>query len=132
MKRKVRGMSLTEVLVSLAIFAVGVLGLLGMHATALASFSDAKYRLDAALLADRLLGQVWVDRANAATYAFGGGQGTAPGPLGNWLADVRTALPGGDAVVQVAGGTVTVTVNWRVSGAETPRRHVAVATLQEP
>lgn len=63
-KRQQKGLSLVEVLVALTIFAFGILGLLGMHATALATFSDAKYRADAALLADGLINQIWIDRIN--------------------------------------------------------------------
>lgn len=123
------GMSLVEVLVSTVIFAVGILGLLSANATAYSTFSDAKYRVDAALLADRLIGEIWVDRANVAAYAHAGGAGTDR--VAPWLAEVMAILPAADATVAVVGTQVTVIVTWQPSGGDT-RQHVAVATLQDP
>lgn len=124
------GMSLTEVLVSTVIFAVGILGLLSANATAFSTFSDAKYRVDAALLADRLIGEIWVDRANVAAYAHQAG-GSVQDRVAPWLAEVNRILPAADATVAVVGTEVSVTVTWQPAGAQ-QRQHVAVATLQEP
>ncbi len=124
------GMSLTEVLVSTVIFAVGILGLLSANATAFTTFSDAKYRVDAALLADRLLGEIWVDRANVAAYAHDP-VGTTQDRVAPWLAEVNRTLPAADATVTVVGTQVSITVGWQPPGAQR-RQHVAVATLQEP
>lgn len=123
-------MSLTEVLVSTVIFAVGVLGLLSANATAFSTFSDAKYRVDAALLADRLIGEIWVDRANVALYAHTPGA-TTTDRVAPWLAEVNRTLPAADATVAVVGTQVSVTVTWQPAGAQ-QRQHIAVATLQEP
>ena len=136
MKRSTRrsrslGMSLTEVLVSTVIFAVGILGLLSANATAFQTFSDAKYRVDAALLADRLIGEIWVDRANVAAYAFAGGTWITSHRISPWMTEVTNTLPAADATVAVAGTQVSVTVTWQPAGAQR-RQHVAIATLQEP
>ena len=125
------GMSLTEVLVSTVIFAVGILGLLSANATAFQTFSDAKYRVDAALLADRLLGEVWVDRANVALYAHAGGSYQTTDRIAPWMNEVTRTLPASNATVAVVGTQVTVTVTWQPAGAQV-RQHVAIATLQEP
>jgi type IV pilus assembly protein PilV len=131
MKHKQSGLTLIEVLVAVTIFAFGILGLLGMHATALATFSDAKYRADAALLADGLINQIWIDRANLASYAYA--SGTGGDTVKGWVdGAVKTALPGADAVVAVAGAQVTVTVTWQPPNAAQARQHVVVATIQEP
>lgn len=124
-------MSLTEVLVSVVIFAIGVLGLFGAHANAFNNYSDARHRVDAALLADRLIGEMWVDRANAPAYGFAGGASAVPVRLVPWLTQVRQALPASDASVQVLGNEVRVTVTWRPRNGDA-RTHSAVATLQEP
>lgn len=129
-RRHVRGMSLVEVLVAVVVFAVGVLGLVNSHALAFNTFADSKYRIDAALLADRLIGELWVDRANVASYAHTGGT-TSFGRLSPWLAELRQTLPGADATVAVVGTVVTVTVSWQTPSNER-HRHVAVTTLQEP
>ena len=127
--RRQRGASLVEVLVSITVFSVGLLGLLGMHATSMSFFGDAKYRADAALLADALISQVWVDRAHIAEYALGGGNTSRSDA---WAAQVQDTLPGGDASVAIDGNTLRVTVNWRPAGAAQDRQHVAVATVQGP
>ncbi len=125
------GMSLTEVLVSTVIFAVGILGLLSANATAFQTFSDAKYRVDAALLADRLIGEIWVDRANVALYAHAGGTWGGTDRISPWMTEVTNTLPAADATVAVVGAQVSVTVTWQPAGAQR-RQHVAIATLQEP
>jgi type IV pilus assembly protein PilV len=130
--RKLRqsGMSLVEVLVATVIFAVGILGLLSANAAAFSAYSDARFRVDAALLADRLISEAWVDRANVAAYAYAGGSTTAH-RISPWLQDVQRVLPSSSAIVQVVGTSIQVTVSW-----QTPRgdrhQHVAIATLQEP
>jgi Tfp pilus assembly protein PilV len=130
-RRCVLGMSLTEVLVSMTIFAIGVLGLMNAHGFAFASYSDARHRVDAALLADRLIGSLWVDRVHAPDYEYAGGGANVPARLGPWLAQVQQALPAADAVVTVAGREVSVTVTWRPRNGDL-RSHVAVANLQDP
>jgi type IV pilus assembly protein PilV len=131
LRGRVRGMSLIEVLVSMTIFAVGVLGLFSSHATAFNSYSDAKFRVDASLMADRLIGEMWVDRANAADYAYAGHNSVTPLRLAAWLAQLQQTLPTADAVVQINGNEVQVTVTWQPRGGDL-RTHSAVATLQEP
>lgn len=129
--RRMRGMSLTEVLVSMTIFAIGVLGLFSTHATAFNTYSDAKYRVDAALLADRLISEMWVDRANAAAYVYNGDGSFSQMRIAPWMAQVQQALPSANATVQLAGTTVQVTVTWRPRNGDA-RTHTAIATLQEP
>jgi len=124
-------MSLTEVLVSTVIFSVGILGLLSANATAFSTFSDAKYRVDAALLADRLIGEMWVDRANVAAYAHAGGSYQTTDRIAPWMTELTNTLPAADATVAVIGTQVTVTVTWAPSGAQ-QRQHTAIATLQGP
>jgi type IV pilus assembly protein PilV len=124
-------MSLVEVLVSTVIFVIGVLGLLSAHASAFNSFTDAKLRIDAALLADRLIGELWVDRAHMAEYAYGGNSGTAPARIAPWLAQLQQSLPAADASVEVVGEEVRVTVTWQPRDGDR-RTHVAVTTLQGP
>jgi type IV pilus assembly protein PilV len=128
-----KGFSLIEVLVSMTIFAFGVLGMLGMQARAIAFSSDAKYRTDATLLTDALINDIWVDRANIANYAYPG-SGTAPGAVQPWLTDVQSTLPSGGAKVVVNGTTVTVTVTWQPpdNGSAPAHQHTEIATIQNP
>jgi type IV pilus assembly protein PilV len=133
MKQASRGISLIEVLVAMTIFSFGILGMLGMHARAITSFSDVKYRTDAALLTDSLLNDIWVNRANVANYAYAG-SGTVP-LITPWLSQVQATLPNGNATVAVAGNTVQVTVTWQPPNAVATgqtHRHVEIATIQNP
>lgn len=127
------GVSLVEVLVAMTIFSFGILGLLGMHARAIASYSDVKYRADAALLADSLINDIWVNRTNIASYAYAG-SGTVP-VLASWLSEVSSTLPRGNGTVTVAGSTVTVTVTWQPpteAAAGVTHTHTEIATIENP
>ncbi len=106
------GVMLLEALIAILIFSLGILSLVALQATAVQLTSDAKYRTDATLLANRLIGQMWTSSGNltALKTAFQTG-GTA---YNAWLADVsgREGLPG---VVAASTGVVstlpTVTVD---------------------
>lgn len=133
MRAKEHGVSLVEVLVAMTIFSFGILGMLGMHARAIASFSDIKYRTDAALLTDSLINDIWVNRSNLSSYAYSG-SGTAP-VIQPWLSQVAATLPRGAGTVTVNGSTVQVTVTWQppnATAAGLTHRHSEIATIQNP
>jgi type IV pilus assembly protein PilV len=118
------GFMLLEALIAILIFSLGILAIVALQAVSIKLTEDAKYRSDAALLAEELLGQIWVsDRIPAnmsATFATGANACTAlaAGVAGaaaactactadatsaacisyptyaTWLANVRNALPG--------------------------------------
>ncbi|TLD44584.1 MAG: hypothetical protein FAZ92_03134 [Accumulibacter sp.] len=108
------GVMLLEALIAILVFSLGILSVVALQATTVQLTSDAKYRTDATLLANRLLGQMWTSSGNltAMKTAFQTG-GTA---YNAWLADVsgRDGLPG---VVAASTGvvstlpTVAVTIN---------------------
>ena len=62
------GFFLIEALIALLIFTLGILGMIGMGATAVGAQSDARYRSDAATLADEIAGHIQLnaDRSNLA------------------------------------------------------------------
>lgn len=68
------GSSMIEVLVAVLIFSVGILGIIGMQATAVTMSTNAKYRSDATLLANALIGKMWVSDRTQITLqtAFSG------------------------------------------------------------
>lgn len=118
------GSALLEALIAVLIFSLGILGVVGMQGTAVKLTTDARYRSEACVLANQLLGKMWVsDRSVAAlrtTYA----SATTPQGAGYtaWLGDASTpgtvagSLPGvGDYPPEVSvddTGGVTVTVKW--------------------
>jgi type IV pilus assembly protein PilV len=116
---KQSGVALLEGLIAILIFSLGILSLVGMQAVAVKQSTDARYRTEAALLAERLIGAMWVDNRStlATNYATGGSA------YNNWLADVSDALPkvaDNPPVVDVsAGGDVTITIYWQQPGDQT-------------
>lgn len=59
MRKQQSGVMLLEALIAILIFSLGILGVVGMQASAIAASRDAKYRSDASLLANDLIGQMW-------------------------------------------------------------------------
>jgi type IV pilus assembly protein PilV len=68
---------LLEALIAILIFSVGILGIVGMQASTIKASRDAKFRADAGLLANELIGQMWVGNRDGATLQtnFQGGHG---------------------------------------------------------
>lgn len=112
------GVILIEALVAILIFSVGILALVGLQAIAIKQSTDARYRTEAATLANELIAEMWVsDRTTAtliANFATGGPRYAA------WANRVAATLPGGiaptvsiDPAGTVLPGRVLVTVQWR-------------------
>lgn len=72
-----RGTSLIEVMVSLLIVSVGLLGLAGLQSRLQAAEFDSYQRSQALVLLDDMASRITVNRANAASYST-----TAANPLG--------------------------------------------------
>jgi type IV pilus assembly protein PilV len=110
-----RGSTLIEVMVSVVLFSVGVIGLMRVLGTAVQDTGALQYRSTAATLADTIIGRMWVDRTNLPAYATAG---TA-------IPD----LPNGNRIVAVAGNVVTVTITWQAPGAAQASSHQVTATI---
>ena len=118
------GVMLLEALIAILIFSLGVLALVGLQTVSIRQSSVAKYRADALMYANEIIGQMWVDNrtfANlSASYATGGAAYNA------WFARLQSnnSLPGAAAnpptiTTVVAGAAadpstlVTVQVRWK-------------------
>jgi type IV pilus assembly protein PilV len=64
-----RGSVLLEALVGMLIFSIGILALVAMQAESIRNTSEARYRNDASYLANQIIGRMWADRPNLASYA---------------------------------------------------------------
>lgn len=127
------GASLLEAMIGILIFSLGILALVGMQAIAIKQTTQAKYRVDASFLANQIIGEMWVNSSNLATYAYAGGGGP-PAALANWVATVQNTLPGVTAavnqpIVTVAGSAVTITVRWQPPAVATPNNYMTVAFI---
>ncbi len=104
MRRQQSGVMLLEALIAILIFSLGILGVVGMQASAVAASRDAKYRTDAGLLANELLGQMWSANRDGPTlqanFQGDGAQADATNVLtdganyGAWFQRVSATLPG--------------------------------------
>ncbi len=129
-----RGMMLIEALVGILIFSIGILAMLGMQAVGIQTTVDAKYRSDAAFLANQVVSQIWVDQTNIANYDT---TGSSYAPRDAWVTQVQSNLPkatGANApTITVAGAPpsqVTVTVYWQKPGDPLVSRQTVIAYIK--
>lgn len=129
------GFSLIEGLVAILIFSFGILALVSMQATSIQQSSGAKYRSEASLLANQLIGQMWITDRTAATLQANfntGGTG-----YNAWLANVQATLPTAAAsaptVSVSAAGVATINLFWKAPNEESgapPHRFTTVAQIR--
>ena len=99
-----RGSSLLEALITVLIFSIGILGILGLEAAKIKDTNDAKYRLDASFIAQQRLGQLWADPNNLGAYMEN-------------QTDISAMLPSGTRTTSQPGpGQVRVVVTWQQPG----------------
>ncbi|MBE7419940.1 MAG: type IV pilus modification protein PilV [Ideonella sp.] len=132
--RRQDGFSLIEALVAIFIFSIGILALIALQVTSVRQSTNAKYRSEAALLANRLLGEMWVsDRVAANLQTNFGTGGTV---YNTWNTAVQATLPAsGASAPQVsvsASGIVQVDIFWKApnEGASAPaHRYTTMAQI---
>jgi type IV pilus assembly protein PilV len=132
---KQSGSFILEALVSVLIFAVGLIALMGMAAQAVNQVGQSKFRNDASNLAGELTGQMWVDNATLTNFAIAADEpytscpttGLAA-PASAWLTRTKTMLPQGCAAVTVAGTLVDIDVSWADKKNEGVRHHYLTST----
>jgi len=114
-RHKQRGALMVEVLVSVVLLSVSVLGLVRVLGNAVQDSGEIEYRSVAATLADESIGRMWIDRANLAGHAVAG--------------ESLTQLPNGKRTITVNGNVVTVVVSWQAPGSATAHQHQVSATI---
>jgi len=123
--KKQHGIALLEGLIALLIFSIAIIALMGLQAAALNNATEAKFRADASFLANQIVGHIWSDRDNIASYAYSGGAPasctSANQTVCGWLAGISDVLPDAAnqtqrvAITNISTGVnqVTVTVGWK-------------------
>jgi type IV pilus assembly protein PilV len=129
------GVALLEALVGILIFSIGILAIMALQAEAIRNTVEARYRNEAAYLANQVIGQMWVDQANLAAYDTGAGTN---GNMTAWRTRVASTLPGivvggtNSPEIEVAGSQVTVTIFWKMPGTDTATRQLSVVAQINP
>lgn len=125
-----RGVMLLEALISILIFSIGILAIIGLQVNSIKLANDSRYRSDANLLANQLVGEMWVAQTSPTFVTDfsspGGALYTA------WAAKVASAVPTTGvsapsiAIAQsslaipsasnVISSTATIDIYWSIPG----------------
>lgn len=118
---RTKGIALLDALLGIAVFSVGILGLVAAQGVSLKNAGEARHRAEAAFLANQVIAQMWQDDKTklAANYASPDGPKFLP-----WKAEVQdpgSGLPNATGaneptIAIAAGNRVRVTVRWRLPG----------------
>jgi type IV pilus assembly protein PilV len=122
-----RGVMLLEALISILIFSIGILAIVGLQASSIKLASDSKYRSDASLLANRFIGQMWLANSSpsfVADFSTGGTQYlawynssvAATLPVTGVSAPAVTIVQSSVAAASTVSSTVTIDIYWSVPG----------------
>ena len=112
------GTTLLEVLITVVLVSIGLLGLAGLQLTTVQNTNSAGERFEATTLARDILERMRANRQEALVGLYNLAMGDAPaggGVVGNdldtWIAALGQ-LPGGDGSIDVVNGVVTIEVAW--------------------
>ena len=142
-QRNQGGVMLLEAMIRILIFSLGVLALVAMQAVSISNVSNARFRSEAAFLANEILSQAWIEcgadnaSTNLINFKYPGGGTT----VNNWVTKVQALLPQSSVytptITQTAvpgmprGTQLTVTIQWKAPDALVPSNHVAIGFITE-
>lgn len=114
------GFTLLEVLVTIVILSLGLLGYAGLQMATLKNSASAYQRSQATILANDMFDRMRVNRLQAVAGNYNttigapaAGAGVAGQDLLDWKTLVGNALPGGDGAINVdATGNVLIQIQW--------------------
>lgn len=124
-RSRMRGLSLIEILVSVVILGIGLLGVAAMQSLALRGGQSSLEASQAVMQTNAIIESMRANRANAAAYntgamvcAAGTGGTLAQNDLVNWLTTLKANIGGNPADTTTCGqivgcpGACVVTVRW--------------------
>lgn len=115
-----RGSMMVEVLVSVVLLSVSVLGLVRVLAQSVKDSGELEYRSVASTLADEAIGRMWVmDPLGLAAYAAA-------------QTGAMSDLPNGTRAVAINGNVVTVTITWQAPGATASQHQISATLAKNP
>jgi type IV pilus assembly protein PilV len=127
--RSQAGVTMIELLVSILLFAFGMLGLVGMQSKAVGYGQFSLLRSQASALSDDVFDRMRADRANAKLGSWNTeltdtassitGSTLTETDLKSWKTSVSTLLPSGRGAISLDGNRITVTIDWNERGSTT-------------
>jgi len=112
------GSTLIEILITVVLVSVGLLGLAGLQLTSVQNTNSATERFEATTLARDILERMRANRQQALDGDYDlnmdddpGGAGVVGDDLDAWMAAL-SALPNGDGSIDVNNGVVTIEIEW--------------------
>jgi type IV pilus assembly protein PilV len=138
-KKRSAGFSLIEVLISLVILAVGLLGIAGLQAFGLKNNHSSYMRTQATFQIAAIFDRMRANRTQALNNAYDIALGASPSgsqladqDLIAWKNELAVMFPSGDGAVACNAGVCTVTVQWadlQDDGSRADRQFVMVSQL---
>jgi type IV pilus assembly protein PilV len=133
-RRSQRGATLIEGLVAITIFSFGILAVIGMMTTHMATAGDARFRMEASQFAESIMADMRLTDYTTRTTNFSGPSGAS---FLGWMDRIESTLPhagiddGEQLAINFAGNTVTVTVQWRAPAdpSDTPHKYIAIGSM---
>lgn len=128
------GFGLIEILVSLLILAIGLLGLASLQATILTQSTETRNRSQAILLADDMFERIRANRNSVASYVVPAADApacnksykisntdVAADDIAEWQNSLACLLPEGNGTVQVDtnGEVVSIDITWNTNTDDT-------------
>jgi len=109
-----QGTSLLEVLISLVILSLGLLGYAGLQSTTIKNSHNAYLRTQATSLAYNVLDRMRANRTDLGGYVMGYGGTPSAADAKAWKGELQATLPDGKAKItrDAATSEVVVTIKW--------------------
>ncbi len=108
-----QGVSLLEVLISIVVLSVGLLGYAGLQTLSMKNNTSAFQRSQATILTYDIVDRMRANRPNLASYNVGMAAVGTYADVISWKNNVAAALPDGKAEVEVdLNGSATITIQW--------------------
>ena len=136
--RRSGGMTLVEVLVTLVIISVGLLGVAALQLTTVRNNHDAFVRSTAAVLAADILDRMRANRRDALDNDYNvnysdtpSGDTTAEREVREWKTMLGDQLPNGEGQITTDAATriVTIRIRWGERGAQNPLEFVTTSQI---
>lgn len=118
--KKNKGIFIMESIIALMIFMIGILGIIKYQGESIIATSDSQYRINASLMADSLIGDMWIQQGNIDTIVD-----KSSDTYKDWFTQLESSLPrvvDGESetapiitLVNGVGGAkvINITIKWK-------------------